>query len=153
MAAGHELQQIAEELANVRRPYEMLQMKLANAAPQVDPEILFVKNAEVSVGTPEQIEAIVVERGGMDRLAAEQLAYAGAHFFGSIPRVGESQNFVRTSMSVMNQVLNAMRQDRSLTGSSTSYNQHGSTDVLDGFALLFVGKKYSGTGIRLRRRH
>ena len=45
-----ELEQIFEELADVGGTYEVFKMKLADAAAQVDPQVLLVEHAEIFAG-------------------------------------------------------------------------------------------------------
>ncbi len=49
VAAADELQQVVQELGNVGGADVVLEMQLANAAAQVDPEIFFVEDAEILV--------------------------------------------------------------------------------------------------------
>jgi hypothetical protein len=51
------------------------------------------------------------------------------------------------------QALDAMGQHRGLASAGARDHQHGSVDVLDGFALAIVRSERSGAETRLRRRH
>ena len=153
VAAAHEIQQVVQELGNISRANVVFEVQFADAAAQVNPQILVVEDTEIFVDALEHVETIVVEGGGVHLLAAQQFAKAVAHFIGCISRIGEGQDLVGVSVSLADQALNALSQDGSLASASARDHQHGSMDVLDGFALAIVGSKRSGTGVRLRRRH
>src|SRR5437868_11579635 len=151
MAAGNEFQEIAQELADIGSSDEMLKVKIANAAAKVNPEILIIKNAKIFAATLQQVQAIVVERGGVNGFAREQGPHAIAHFSRRITGVGEGQDFVRLRMTFSDQVFDAMRQDGGLAGARSGNYQHGAMNMFNGLALTLVGNERTGT--RLLGRH
>ena len=154
VAAADEIQQIIQKLGNVGGPDIMLEMQLADTAAEVDPEVFLVENPEVFVLTLEQVQAIVVEGGGVDLFsAAQQVAQTLLHFEGSVVRIRESEDFVRLRVPFPDQVLNAMRQYRRFARSSAGHDQHWTVEMLNRFALTVVWSEGSGTRIGLRRPH
>ena len=69
MAAADEIQQVGQELADIGGPNEIFEVKLADPAAQVNPQILVIENAELLVAALKHIETVVVEGGGMCRSA------------------------------------------------------------------------------------
>ena len=153
MASAHKLQQVVQELGNIGGADIVLEVQFADAASQVDPEIFVVEDTEIFVDSLEHVEAVVVEGGGVHFLAAQQLAHPIAHFVGGVLGVGERKDLVGIGVALSDQPLNALGQDRSLTCACARHYQHGSVDMLDSFALAIVCNEWSGTEVRLRRRH
>ncbi len=94
-----------------------------------------------------------MERGGIYLFAAEKFADAVAHFVSGISSVGEGKDLVGVSVSLANQAFDAMSENRSLASACTCEHEHGSVDMLDGFALALVGNKGRGAANRFRRGH
>ena len=70
MAACDEFEQIVQELANVGGADVMLKVKIANASAKIDPEILLVEHAEIFADAFHQLQAVIVEGGGLNSFAA-----------------------------------------------------------------------------------
>ena len=68
VAAAEEAQQIVEKLSDIGRPNVVFQMKLVNSLAQINPEIFFVEHAKVFPSALQQVEAIIMKCGGMNRL-------------------------------------------------------------------------------------
>ena len=153
VAAIDKLQKVTEELADVGSANEIFEMQLTNAAPQVDPHVLLVENAETLVHSLEQPEAIVVKCRSVHALPAQQPAQAVPHLCRRIDGVGESQDFVRLRVPFADQALNAIGQDRSLAGACARDHEHRSVNMFNGFALAIVWSERSRTRTRLRKRH
>ena len=151
VAAGNEFEEIAQELADVSGANEVLQVKIANATAQVDPEVLLIKNTKIFAAALQQVQAVIVEGGGVNGFAGEQGAHAISHFSRRITGVGKRQDFVRLRMTFSDEVFDAMRQDGGLAGARSCDYQHGAMDMLDGLALTLVGNERTGT--RLLGRH
>jgi len=74
---------------------------------------------------------------------AKEFADSVMHFASSGHSVGESENFLRLGVAFLDQVRDAVNEDRGLARTGASYYQHWSVHVLDGFALVIVGKEWS----------
>ena len=111
VTAAHKVQQVVQELRHICSADVVYEMQIPEAAAQVDPEIFVVQDSEIFVHALEQVEAVIVEGGCIHHFAAQQLAHPVAHFFGSVIRVGESEDLVGLSIALANQTLNAVRQD------------------------------------------
>ena len=59
----------------------------------------------------QQVEAIVVEGGGVHFPATNQLAHAVAHLLGRIDGVGQREDFVRLGVALANEAFDAVSQD------------------------------------------
>ena len=101
VAAAHELQQIFQKLAYIGGAHEMFEMQVAQPPPQIDPEIGVIENAEVLVHPLQQIEAVIVKRGGVHAGCANKSTNSLFHLGGGIFRVRERQNFFRLGMTFL----------------------------------------------------
>ena len=153
VTAADEIQQVVQELGNIGGADVMFQAQFADAAAQVDPEILVVEDAEIFVDALKQVKAVVVEGGGIHLFAAEKFADAVAHFVGRISRVSKGEDLVGVGVALAHQTLDAVSENRSLACAGARNHEHGSVDVLDGFALALVGNKGRRAANRFRRRH
>ncbi len=95
VTAADEIQQVVQELGNIGGADVVLETQFANAATEVDPEILVVEDSEILVHALQQVEAIVVESGGVHIPTANQLGDAITHLPGGIDGVGQREDFVR----------------------------------------------------------
>jgi hypothetical protein len=95
----------------------------------------------------QHVEAIVVKRGGIHLLAAQQLSHPLAHFVGRIPGICQRENLMRISVAFPHQALDAMRQDGSLSRARAGHDQHRSVNVLNGFALPIIRIERDRTGV------
>jgi hypothetical protein len=94
-----------------------------------------------------------MEGPGFNDFSAEQFANTAVHLYGCVDSVGEGENLVGAGMALLNEVLDAVSEDRSLSGARAGDHQHRPMDVLDGLPLAVIRNEWSSTGIRLRRRH
>ena len=138
VTSAHKLQQVVQKLADIRGADVMLQMKLAHAAAQIDPEILVIEDAEIPVHTFQQVKAVIVESSCVYLVAAHQFSQSLAHFRGRIDGISERQNFVRLGVAFADEAFNAVREDGSLTRTSASHYQHGAIHMFDGLPLAVV---------------
>ena len=143
VTSAHKLQQVIQKLADIRGTNVMFEMKVANAAAQIDPEIFLVENAEVLVHTLQKIEAVVVKGGSVHLVAAQQFAQPFPHFRGGVEGVGEGEDLVWLRMAFADKACNAIREDRSLSRAGARNYQHGTVHVFDGLALAVVDKTRS----------
>jgi hypothetical protein len=128
-------------------------MQVAQPATQVDPEVGLIENAKATLSTIKKIKAVVVNGRGMYFSGTDDCAHSVAQFNGRILGIRKGEYFFRLRVTFIDQAGDAVDEDRSLARAGAGDHQHGSTDVLDSFALAIVGSKRSGTGVRLHGRH
>ena len=154
MTATDEIEQVIEELADIGGAYVVLEMKVADSAPQINPKIFSSRTPKSLLRTFQQFQGNSRGRSAaLHGFAAEQFADALLHLFGGIDRVGQRKNLVRLRVAFANQALDAVGQDRRFAGACASDDEHRAMDVFDGFALAIIGDEWGGTRIELRNRH
>ena len=94
-----------------------------------------------------------MEGSGLNDFSAEQFANTAVHLYGCVDSVGEGENLVGAGMALLNELLDAVSKDRSLSGAGAGDHEHRPMDVLDGLFLVVIRNEWSSTEIRLRRRH
>ena len=151
VATADELQQVGEELSDIGGADVMFEVQVTNATAKINPEILFIENAEIFACAPQQHQAIVVERRCLNGLA-QKLAHTLLHLGGGIHGVGEGEDLVGAGITFSDQALDAVGEYRSFSSAGTGYDQHGAVNVFDGFALSLVRSEL-GTGTGLREWH
>src|SRR5919109_461659 len=80
-------------------------------------------------------------------------ANAVTHFAGGVIGVSESEDLVRASVILVNQVRNATSEDRGLSGTSARDDQQRSVHMLNGLKLVLVRNKRCGRRNGARSSH
>ena len=141
VAAPHEIQQVVEKLADIRRPHKVIQAQFANAFAEVDPEVLVVKHSELLAAAGQQFVAIGVKGSNLQTGGVRPAEFGFnplPHLPGRIFGVSDGEDLVGANPGIANQAGNASDEDGGFARARPCDHQHGPVDMLDSLALAVI---------------
>src|SRR5262249_21820542 len=131
-ATIEEVAQVFQELPEIGRLDEALQVKLVDPLAQEYVNILRRQDMKIFAAALQDIEAIGVKRTGRDGDTALQPALnPRLQFGGGVFGESNGQNLVRARVALFDEPGDAFYQHRGLARAGASQHQHGSRGVLD----------------------
>jgi hypothetical protein len=100
MAAAEKVQQVVEELTDIRGADIVLEMKLVNSLAQINPKIFFIEDAKLFSRPLEQAIAVIME-GRRTDLTTKQMGCPFLHLPRSGHGIRKGKDFIRLRVALL----------------------------------------------------